>query len=99
MPEVMQARDRGHAEAEFRFGMMPPLLTLIAAITYRTSAWLVVLAVVPLWLVFLGSEQYGQADAALMHAIANATLTWHALDHLDTARVRYRPLDAVLAQA
>lgn len=89
-PEVLDQRDRAHAEAEFRTAMSLPLAALILAVSYRTSPWVLALLVIPVWLVFLGGELYGDADDTILRAVMRGTVDWRALDYLDTARIHYR---------
>jgi len=94
-PEVLDQRDRARAEAEFRNAMSFPLAALIVAASYRTSAWLLILLVIPVWLIFLGGEMYGDADDPILRAVMRGTIDWPALDYLDAARIHYRTISDI----
>lgn len=89
--ELQQERDRSLAEADFRRAMILPFAALVAALAHRINGWLLLTLAIPVWLLFLSTEVRAEADQIVLTAIAQRTVPWPALDHLDNARIHYRP--------
>ncbi|WP_432968663.1 hypothetical protein [Dactylosporangium sp. CA-233914] len=93
---VSEERDRGNAEAEFRIGLVLPVMWLVVVLAYRVDPWWLAGAVVPAGLLYLGSVAKAKADGAVLRAVAEGVISWPAVERLATAQIRLRPPDEFL---
>ncbi|MGI5183752.1 hypothetical protein ACQEVZ_46615 [Dactylosporangium sp. CA-152071] len=98
-PVVSEERDRGRAEAEFRLGLVLPVMWLVTVLAYRDNPWWLLGAVVPAGLLYLGGAAYAKADVAILRAVAEGTISWPAAERLATDRIRIRPPNEILRPA
>jgi hypothetical protein len=62
--------DRQLAEAQFRFGIAPPLALIIGILTWQTrNLWWLLLLIVPLYLLILGVRHWALATSTLVQAV------------------------------
>jgi hypothetical protein len=94
-PEITEERDRGRAEADFRLGLSPPIMVLALVLAYRASLWFLVGAIAAIWLLYLGSAAYAEADGAILRAVAEGRVTWPAAERLARGRVHLRSFPSV----
>jgi hypothetical protein len=97
-PDVSEERDRSRAEAEFRFGLALPTFVLTLVLAYRASPWFLAGSVISVWLWYMGSVMYAEADGAVLRAVAQGKLIWPAAKRLSTGRIHYRTLQEIVTR-
>jgi hypothetical protein len=72
--DLWDSYDRLTSEAQFRFGITPPLIVILAILAVQGTPWWLLLLIVPVTLLFQGYRQYLSAMETLVQAIVLKTV-------------------------
>ena len=96
IPEILDQADRLHAEGEFRFGVVLPLVALCAALSLREGPLYMGLLCIPIWLTYLANSSYDKARLVAIEAVAAERIEWPALDRVVSGPIRFKDVDVAI---